>query len=267
MPSFEKWNVPEVDERCINKKSLEDDLHAALNPNICEPIVVEEGVVDKSFESSQGPEVGFINPNTIIDREESLSERLQGSARKAAKVMMLITALSALPGFAKDAEAQEYRSNNDLARTEQMYSKGSQESEKKQLTQASGWAGEKVKSALKDLRDIKTAQDAEWLVRSHMDGFVDDFYSAPRGSSGRSTYNAPERVYTIQDAKYAIDCAKTLKGVMEDLQGKYGVSNYEKRQARLDGVISNLEQQTSYSFQKEQEARREVMKRFKIFSH
>ncbi len=244
-----------------DKKACEDALFEALNPKICDPEIVEK---DGNQESPQGPEVGFINPNTIIDQEKSLSERLQGSARKAAKVMMLVTALSALPGFQNDAQAHEYGANNDSLRTEYIDNKNSQGSEKLKLTKASKWAGEKVKSAHNDLKHIWTAQDAEWLVRIHMDGFADDFYSPPRGASGRYIYNAPDRVYTIDDAKYAIECARTLKGIMEDLHGRYGVVNYEKRQARLDAVISNLEQQTSYSFQKEQEAYRELMKRHRF---
>ncbi len=264
MTSFEKWDIPEVDERCVNKKTLEDDLHAALNPNICEPVAPGEGIEEQK--PPQGPEVGFINPNTIIDREESLSERLQGSARKAAKVMMLVTALSALPGLSKDAHAIGYaESVGRTERTEQVYRKDEQQSEKIKVTGASAWAGEHTKKALSDLKHIKTAQDAEWMVQLHVDGFADEFYSAPRNASGRSTYNT-ERVYTIDDAKYVIDCTKTLKSIMEDLRRRYSVGNYEKRQARLDAVISNLEQQTSYSFQKEQEARREVMKRFKMLN-
>ncbi len=266
MASFENWSVPEVDARCVNKKTLEDDLHGFLNPNICEPVVVEENTLDEGHQSPQGPEVAFINPNTIIDREKSLSERLQGSARNAAKVMMLVTALSALSGFSNDTEAREYRNYKDSVRTEQIDKTEAQKSERKQLTNASRWAGEKVRNAQNDLPHIKNAQDAEWLVKLHMDGFADDFYNAPRNSSGRIAYNT-ERIYTMDDAQYAIECAKTLKGIMEDLQGRYGVGNYEERQARLDKVISNLEQQTSYSFQREQDARRDMMKQFKFHKY
>ncbi len=304
MSSFENWNVPEVDARCINKKTLEDDLHAALNPNICEPVAVEENTIDESLESPQGPEVVFIDPNTIIDREVSLSERLQGSARKAAEVMALLTALTSLSGFSKDAQAVGYaESLGRPERTEQMsqqetkktekneltkaskqigekatgYTESSERSEpvnrkdeqrpeKVKLTNASKWAGEKVKSAQKDLQHIKTAQDAEWLVKLHMDEFADDFYSAPRTPSGRIAYNT-ELFYTIDDAQYVIECAKTLKGIMEDLQGRYGVGNYEERQARLDKVISNLEQQTSYSSLKEREIQRDMAKQFKFHKY
>ncbi len=269
MASFEGgYQHVEQDEVCIDRKTLEADLHDALNPNICEPATLGEGVEEEK--APQSPEVGFINPNTIIDREESLSERLQGSARKAAKVMMLITALSALPGLSKDAHAIGYAESlgrpERIEQTNQQETKKTEKTEKIKLTNASRWAGEKMKSAQNDLKYIKTAQDAEWLVRLHMDEFVDEFFSPPRNASGRIIYNA-ERVYTMDDAKYTIECAKTLKGIMEDLQGRFGVGNYEQRQARLDKVISNLEQQTSYSFQKEQEAHREAMKRFRFHNY
>lgn len=57
-------------------------------------------------------------------------------------------------------------------------------------------------------------------------------------------------VYTTDDAKFAIECAEMLKVIMKDLHGTFGVDNYETRVARLDKVIVNLDQQTSYSFQR-----------------
>lgn len=270
MASLEGGNMSlGMDIEHPDKKTCEADLHAALNPDICEPVVNEhaESGGEEGVEEFQNIEIGSIDPNTIIEREESFSERLQGSARKAAKVMMLITALSSLSAFSNDAEAGQYRYYKDTPRAEYVQKNNAEQPERLRLTNASKWVGEKVRGAENDLKQIKTAQDAEWLVRLYVDGFANEFYMPSKGSSNRPNYNALPRIYTIDDAQYAIECAKILKGIMEDLHKRFGVGNYEERQARLDKVIVNLNQQTSYSFQKEQEAKREMMKRFRMFRH
>jgi hypothetical protein len=84
MDSFERgYGNVETEVKHPDKCELEADLHAALNPHICEPVQAERAV---NQDVQQGAEVGFINPNTIIDREKSLSERLQGTARKASSI-------------------------------------------------------------------------------------------------------------------------------------------------------------------------------------
>ena len=267
MASLEGGNMSlGMDIKHPDKKTCEKDLHAALNPDICEPVAKEQidGGDTEGVEEFQNIEIGSVNPNAVIDREESLSKRLQGTAHKVAKVMMLVTALSSLSVFSNDAEAGQYRYYKDTPRAEHKERNNSEQPERLRLTNASKWAGEKVRGAQNDLKEIKTAQDAEWLVRLYVDGFANEFYMPSKGSSNRPNYNAPSRIYTIDDAKYAIECAKILKGIMENLHGKYGVGKYEDRQARLDKVIVNLKQQTSYSFQKEQEAMRNIMERFRM---
>lgn len=109
--------------------------------------------------------------------------------------MMLVTALSSLSVFSNDAEAGQYRYYKDTPRAEQGERNNLGQPERQRLTHASKWAGEKVRGAQNDLKEIKTAQDAEWLVRLYVDGFANEFYTPTHGSSKRPIYNAPARVH------------------------------------------------------------------------
>lgn len=55
-------------------------------------------------ESYEGAE---LKPERALAEEKSIFERLRGKAREVAGVMMLMTALSAAPGFTQEAYAQE----------------------------------------------------------------------------------------------------------------------------------------------------------------
>ncbi len=125
---------------------------------------------------------------------------------------------------------------------------------KANLTESSRWSQGFIESAHADMKKIKTAEDAEWLVRTYFNQFVSEYYMPTKGNLKEGPYGIKIRNYTEDDSKLLLRNAQEMKRIIQDLNAKFGIQAYEKRIEQIDDMIIKLERQSSYSGQKQKEA-------------
>jgi len=212
------------------------------------------GKVIEREEEKEGLEDKF-EAETALREEKSILERFRGKeGRDIAKVMIFVSALSAGAGIVKEAYAQE---TQPLTKIEQV----KQEKQKEQkieineanLTASSMWSGNIIESARNDMDKIKTAEDAEWLVRSYFNQFVSEYYMPTKGNLKEGPYGIKMRDYSEDDSKFLLQNAREMKELLQELNEKFGIEAYEKRIEQIDDMITKLEKQSSYAGQKQKE--------------
>ena len=68
----------------------------------------EKAILSENSETAtESHETAELTPESALAQEKGIFKRLQGKAKEVAAVMMLITALSATPGFTHETYAQE----------------------------------------------------------------------------------------------------------------------------------------------------------------
>ena len=194
-----------------------------------------------------------LKPEQAIAQERSVLERFKGKAKQVAGVLLFVSALSAGPGMVGEAYAQETK---PTTRTEQVQKQERQEEKinEANLTESSKWSRGVVESARADMKKIKTAEDAEWLVRTHFNQLVSEYYMPTKGNLKEGLYGIKTRDYTEDDSKLLLRNAQEMKKVMQELNTKFGIEAFDKRMEQVDDMIKKLERQSSYSGQKQKEA-------------
>ncbi len=229
-----------------------------------------------------------------IETEASFSERFSGIAKKAARVLGFITALSAVPGIvqaagltgyeqAKAARQAEYKARTgvDLAQRgvlqeeqrrqleAQKEAQGfenavNQETLKEQRVTSSGsWGEEFVVKAESDIGRVKDTQDAEWLARTYINGFVREYHQPSPGKGVMERFDAHRihRVFSSGDLEKLKTDALHLKGILDTLNTRYSIQGYDTHMSNLNTVIRDLEIRGKYSNQMEEKAYREINSR------
>jgi len=194
-----------------------------------------------------------LKPEQALTQERSVLERFKGKAKQVAGVLLFVSALSAGPGMVSEAYAQETK---PTTRTEQVQKQEKQEEKinEANLTESSKWSRSVVESARADMKKIKTAEDAEWLVRTHFNQLVSEYYMPTKGNLKEGPYGIKTRDYTEDDSKLLLRNAQEMKKVMQELNTKFGIEAFDKRIEQVDDMIKKLEQRSSYSGQKQKEA-------------
>jgi len=125
---------------------------------------------------------------------------------------------------------------------------------KANLTESSRWSQSVIESTRADMKKIKTAEDAEWLVRTYFNQLVSEYYMPTKGNLKEGPYGIKMRNYTEDDSGLLLRNAQEMKKIIQELNAKFGIEAYEKRIEQIDDMIMKLERQSSYSGQKQKEA-------------
>lgn len=194
-----------------------------------------------------------LKPEKALAHERGVLERFKGKAKQVAGVLLFVSALSAGPGMVSEAYAQETK---PATRTEQVQKQEKQEEKinEANLTESSKWSQGVVESARADMKKIKTAEDAEWLVRTHFNQLVSEYYMPTKGNLKEGPYGIKTRDYTEDDSGLLLRNAQEMKKIMQELNTKFGIEAFDKRMEQVDDMIKKLERQSSYSGQKQKEA-------------
>jgi len=187
-----------------------------------------------------------LKPEQAIAQERSVLERFKGKAKQVAVVLLFVSALSAGPGMVGEAYAQETK---PTTRTEQVQKQEKQEEKinEANLTESSKWSRGVVESARADMKKIKTAEDAEWLVRTHFNQLVSEYYMPTKGNLKEGPYGIKTRDYTEDDSKLLLRNAQEMKKVMQELNTKFGIEAFDKRIEQVDDMIKKLERQKKFN--------------------
>jgi len=234
MKSFESGPSPE-------QIKSEEEITSELPKE--EVLEVHEAVAEKAE----------LKPEQAIAQERSVLERFKGKAKQVAGVLLLVSALSAAPGMVGEAYTQEIK---PTIHTEQAQKQEKQEEKinEANLTESSKWSRGVVESARADMKKIKTAKDAEWLVRTYFNQLVSEYYMPTKGNLKEGPYGIKTRDYTEDDLKLLLRNTQEMKKIIQELNTKFGIKAFNKRIEQLDDMIKKLERQSSYSGQKQKEA-------------
>lgn len=191
-----------------------------------------------------------------LPKEKLILERFRGRAGEVARAMMLVSTLVVGSGITKEAHAQE---SDSPTKTEQV----KQEEQKLEINEAnittsSKWSGDIVESARNDMSKIKTPEDAEWLVRSHFNKFVSEYYMPTTGDLEEGPYGTKIRNYTEDDSKFLLQNAQEMKELLQEINEKFSVEAYKDRTEQVDDIITKLERKLSYAGQKQNEALKQL---------
>src|SRR3989344_1088300 len=86
-----------------------------------------------------------------------------------------------------------------------------------------------MKELRADSKNVKTQEDANWLVRDHFGGFVTEYYMPSKVNIKEGAYGTTERQYAPEDLKLVLNSAREMKKIIEDLNNKYKIEAYDKR--------------------------------------
>jgi hypothetical protein len=210
-----------------------------------------KGEVSGMRESST--EKAELKPEQAIAQERSVLERFKGKAKQVAGVLLFVSALSIAPGVVGEAYAQENKRADQIKQV-QKQEKQEEKINEAGLTESSKWSREIIESARTDMKKIKTTEDAEWLVRTHFNQFVSEYYMPTIGNLKDGPYGIKTRDYTEDDSKLLLRNAQEIKKIMQGVNAKFGIEAFDKRMEQIDDMINKLKRQSSYSGQKQKEA-------------
>jgi hypothetical protein len=192
----------------------------------------EEEVVEDSVESTE------FKPNQALDREKTLLERFSGKAKKIARVMALVSALSAVPVVTQEAYAQE---NKDATKVEKVEKEQEEKIDMSKVTEASKWSKDMLEQAKSDLNEIKTADDADYLARDIFKIYAEYYL-------GIKT-----KEYTNDDRRFVLQNVKGAVKLLGDLNKKFPVHGYEHMVDCFSDVVKHLNYSLSYAGKKDRE--------------
>jgi len=221
----------------------------------------------KSFENK--PKIRQNNEETWLKSAEALEEergilgRFKGKAKSVANLMLLVSALSVAPGVVNEAYAQ---AGNPTNKTEQVQAPSKQAVEKideSKLTESGKWARNIVEAAKKDLSKIKTAEDANWLIRDYFGQFVFEYYMPTKGQVEEGAYGTKSRVASGADLELILQEAKEMKTIIDYLNKKFGIEAYGNRSSQINDVILKATNRASYAGQKQSEILKRALEKYK----
>jgi hypothetical protein len=173
-----------------------------------------------------------------------------------------VVGASALAGAGvEQANAQEHKTVDKQHQQLSQEKQGPQIDESK-LTESSKWSREIVNSAKADLKNIKTQEDANWLIRSYFGPFVAEYYTPTKGNLKEGAYGTKTREYSKEDLIFLLQQAKVMKQIVEELNAKFGVEAYGDRISEIDGLIGKLESRSSYAGQAQERMLKNALEKY-----
>lgn len=228
----------------------------------------DEGVLEDDWEEEgaenprESAEVTPFDQDAAIEKERGFLETMEGKAKKVAKVMALVSALSLGAGYGEEAYA---RDRDDTPRAEQVERSNERPSREERLTSAGRMFDRMVDDAREDMGKIQTAEDAEWLLRAHVDQFVSEYYIPSKGGRVRKDpYGVKVREYSEGDLHSILQNAKDMKNILNEIQEKYGIDQ-QKRSEQLDDMIQKVERRASYAGRMEEALMKQMEKQLGQF--
>ena len=208
----------------------------------------EQGPTPEEIGEINKPESNELNPQNAIVQEKSIFERFTGLPKEVAKVLILVSALSAAPALASE-RSPEHGKQTTASETGEKKSGG--EINEANLTSSSLWSQEIMNSARADLSKIKTAEDAKWFMKSRFKQLVSEFDFPTQGNIKEGVYGVKTREYSEDDLKLLLKNATEMKQLLQDLHARFGIENFDKYLERIDRMISETERRSSYSSQRQ----------------
>ncbi len=203
----------------------------------------EESVESSEFESEKA-----------LGHEKTLLERFSGKARKIARVMTLVSALSAAPGLVQEAYAQQATPGT---KTEQVNKDTINEAN---VTESGSWAKQILEKAKSELSEVETKEDALAFINANVGNFVREWRFPTKGNiraleyGGKTYSNIVSRRYSADDGKLIMQSARAFKSIIQDLDSKYQIGNIgNNAQTILDDIIKDAAEKSSYANRKRQE--------------
>jgi hypothetical protein len=187
-----------------------------------------------------------------VKEEKSLLEKFTGKAKNVARVMALVSALSAAPGLVPEAHAQQAPDT----KTEQVEKNTINEAN---VTESGKWVRDILEKAKSELSEVETKKDAIIFINVNMGDFIKEYRFPTKGNIRKAEYNGKiydnivTRKYTKEDSKIIIETAKEFKTILQDLNSKFSLEGYDKTQNTLDEVINKATEESSYTHRKQQE--------------
>jgi hypothetical protein len=202
-----------------------------------------------------------LEPAEAIKNEQSILEKFRGKARQIVKVLTFVSALSVSSGMVNEVYAQQTK---HAGRSEQVkkQEKTKEKINEANLTGSSTWSRGTVEAARADEKKIEQAdeteaqkvKDAQWLVKTHFNQFVSEYYMPTNGDLKEGPYGIKMREYSEDDLRLLLQEAREMKSFLQELNAKYPLEAFDKRMEQIDDMIKKLEGRSSYSGQKQKEA-------------
>ncbi len=204
----------------------------------------EEEVVD-SIESAD------FKPEQALNKEKTLFERFSGKAKKIARVMTLVSALSAAPGLVQEAYAEQKSPDVKVKQVEK------ESINEANVTESGKWAKEILDQAKSELSEVKTREDAIHFINSNAGSFMRECYFPTKGNI-RQAELVPTltlRKYSVDDLRLIAQVAEQLKTILQDLDSKYSMGGtIDKVKTNLDDIDKKASSETLYSSRKQADA-------------
>ncbi len=102
------------------------------------------------------------------------------------------------------------------------------------LTRSSGWSQAIAENMRNNVNQVPNAKVADEFVRDHFNEFTSQYYSSPEGRSDA-------------DLNVMLQNAYKMRTSLNELNDKFGISDYQARSEQIEGIITKLERQTGAS--------------------
>lgn len=196
--------------------------------------------------------------NDSIEKEKSFLDKFYGPCKKIAQAMVLVSALSFGAGFAQKVEAGGPRKQYRVEQNIQNYG----DINERNITGSGSWAQESLNRANSELSRVRTAEDAEWFIRSNIMEFVNEYFRPTKGdiqSVRAYGVDLPSRRYSQDDSKLILEKAQALRRIFHDLKARFNLMGFDATQENLDDIIVRTKESMSYAGQKQEETRQKFI--------
>jgi hypothetical protein len=172
-------------------------------------------------------------------------EKFNGKAKKLVHALALTAAI-----VTPNQEAQAEPAGR--AKTTAAEKVKAEQIDESKITESGKLFRKTIKELQADLKNVKTQEDANWLLRDHFGVFITEYYMPSKVNVKEGAYGTTEREYSPEDLKLVLNLAREMKKIVESLNDKYEVEAYDKRIKQIEDMIKKLEDRTSLAGQKRQ---------------
>jgi hypothetical protein len=213
------------------------------------------------FESETSSE---FRSEEVLGREKTVLDKFRGRAKELAALMIFASSIACGPRVERADAGAHDRTNIEMQNTKPRPARPS--TLQKEIptsisarTSVSSTAEAGVGSENNDTPNnsevsrLKTKEDAEWYVRSHLNPLISEFYIPTKGEVVEGPYGVPIRKYSAEEYGMQLKSARIMERTLTYLHKKFGLDNFEERMAQIRDMITKLEQQSSYAGQAQRE--------------
>jgi hypothetical protein len=139
-----------------------------------------------------------------------------------------------------------------------------------ELTRASRWSTEIMQKMSAEISQVKTAEDADWFIRDHMNHLGSEYYNPTEGPlkttrSAVGNYRVRYREYSLEDSRLLALQSSVMRDVVTYLHETFGTSPggvfgetkgdevFRMRIERIDEMSNRVKESMSYASRKQDE--------------